>query len=126
VDVKNIKCPLQWWEKHESMFPIVSLCAKQILGIVGSQIETQKKNSLARIFISKCCLQSKKLDKLIFVKKLAQFIQTSRGCQRFSDKDQSVQTSRGFTTHPFLGKKIKICEMTMFDFIMIDTKLTTT
>jgi hypothetical protein len=68
VDVKNIKCPLQWWEKHESMFPIVGLCAKQILGIVGSQIETQKKNSLARIFISKCCLQSKKLDKLIFVK----------------------------------------------------------
>jgi hypothetical protein len=25
VDVKNIKCPLQWWEKHESMFPTVGL-----------------------------------------------------------------------------------------------------
>ncbi len=23
VDVKDIKCPLQWWEKHESMFPTV-------------------------------------------------------------------------------------------------------
>ncbi len=21
VDVKEIKCPLQWWQKHESMFP---------------------------------------------------------------------------------------------------------
>ncbi len=68
----------------------------------------------------------KKIGQIDLCQKLAQFIQTSRGCQRFSDKDQSVQTSRGFTTHPFLGKKIKICEMTMFDFIMIDTKLTTT
>jgi hypothetical protein len=25
VEVKNIKCPLQWWEKHESMFPTVGL-----------------------------------------------------------------------------------------------------
>ncbi len=23
VDVKEIKCPFQWWEKHETMFPIV-------------------------------------------------------------------------------------------------------
>jgi hypothetical protein len=23
VDLKEIKCPLQWWQKHESMFPIV-------------------------------------------------------------------------------------------------------
>jgi hypothetical protein len=23
VNVKDMKCPLQWWEKHESMFPIV-------------------------------------------------------------------------------------------------------
>ncbi len=67
MDVKNIKCPLQWWEKHESMFPIVGLCANQILGIVGFQIETKKNISLARIFTSfrRCCLQSKKLDKLI-------------------------------------------------------------
>jgi hypothetical protein len=21
VDVKEIKCPLRWWEKHEAMFP---------------------------------------------------------------------------------------------------------
>jgi hypothetical protein len=41
VDVKDIENPLQWWEKHESKFPIVRFLAKQILGIVGSQIETE-------------------------------------------------------------------------------------
>jgi hypothetical protein len=25
VDVKDIKCPLEWWEKHESMFPNVAI-----------------------------------------------------------------------------------------------------
>jgi hypothetical protein len=38
VNVKDIKCPLQWWEKHESMFPIVGFCVKQILGIIGCQL----------------------------------------------------------------------------------------
>jgi hypothetical protein len=38
VDVKNIKC--QWREKYENMFPIIGFYAKQILRIVGSQIET--------------------------------------------------------------------------------------
>jgi hypothetical protein len=28
VDVKNIECPLQWWEKHESMFPTFGFFAK--------------------------------------------------------------------------------------------------
>ncbi len=23
LDVKDIKCPLQWWQKHEAMFLIV-------------------------------------------------------------------------------------------------------
>ncbi len=71
MDVKDIKCPLQWWEKHESMFPTSSFCAKQILGIVGSQIEIEKIFSLARILTSlrRCHLQSKFLDKLIFVSK---------------------------------------------------------
>jgi hypothetical protein len=38
VDLKEIKCPLRWWQKHEFMFPIVSFLARQILGIVGPQI----------------------------------------------------------------------------------------
>jgi hypothetical protein len=40
MDVKDIKCPLQWWEKHENMFPTIGFCARQFLGIVGSQFET--------------------------------------------------------------------------------------
>jgi hypothetical protein len=23
LDVKDIKCPLQWWHKHEAMFPTI-------------------------------------------------------------------------------------------------------
>jgi hypothetical protein len=46
VDVKDIKCPMQWWEKRENMFPTIGFCAKQILGIILCQI---KKNN---IFIS--------------------------------------------------------------------------
>ncbi len=38
VNVKDIKCPLQWWEKHESMFPTIGFCARNFLRIVGFQI----------------------------------------------------------------------------------------
>jgi hypothetical protein len=27
VDVKEVKCPLWWWEKHETIFPIVGSLA---------------------------------------------------------------------------------------------------
>jgi hypothetical protein len=61
MDVKGIKCPLQWWEKHESMSPIVGFCARQILGIVRSQIEIEIIFSLARIFtiLRRCCCNQK-------------------------------------------------------------------
>ncbi len=64
-----MKCLSQWCEKHESMFLIVGFCAKQILGIVGSQFEMERIFSLVGIFTShkECFLQSKYLDKLIFV-----------------------------------------------------------
>jgi hypothetical protein len=38
VDVKDIKCPLEWWAKHESLFPTMAFLAHHILGIVGYQI----------------------------------------------------------------------------------------
>jgi hypothetical protein len=38
MDVKNIKCPLEWWVKEQSLFLIVAFLAHHILGIVGSQI----------------------------------------------------------------------------------------
>jgi hypothetical protein len=41
VDLKDIKCPLKWWAKHESMFPIVAFLVHQIFGIVGFQIEIE-------------------------------------------------------------------------------------
>jgi hypothetical protein len=42
MDVNDIKCPLQWWEKHDNMFLIVGFCARQILRIVGSKIEINR------------------------------------------------------------------------------------
>jgi hypothetical protein len=53
------------------MFPIVGFCARQILGIVGSQIETERIFSLAGILTSlrRCHLQLEILDELNFVSK---------------------------------------------------------
>jgi hypothetical protein len=57
MDAKEIKNPLQWWQKNESIFPIVSFFAWQILGIFGSQIETIF-FSLTNIFTNhRRCLQ---------------------------------------------------------------------
>jgi uncharacterized protein YjaG (DUF416 family) len=36
LDVKDIKCPFQWLEKHEAMFPIISFLTHQIFGIIIS------------------------------------------------------------------------------------------
>jgi hypothetical protein len=49
VDVKDIKNPPQWWEKHESKLHVVGFLAKQILGIIGSQFETKHIFSLGGI-----------------------------------------------------------------------------
>ncbi len=69
MNLKETKNPLQWWEKHESRFPIVVFLARQILGIVSSQIETKHIFSLVGIVtnLRRCHLQSKNLEKLIFV-----------------------------------------------------------
>ncbi len=47
LDVKDIKCPFQWWQKNEAMFRTLGFLAWQILEIVGSQIETKRIFSLA-------------------------------------------------------------------------------
>jgi hypothetical protein len=31
VDVKDIKCPIQWWEKHESIFLTIGFCATNFM-----------------------------------------------------------------------------------------------
>jgi hypothetical protein len=53
------------------MFPIVGFLAQQILGIVGSQIETKMIFTLVGIFtnLRRCHLQSENMEKLIFVSK---------------------------------------------------------
>ncbi len=38
-NVKDIKCPLQWWEKYEMMFLTIGFLTQQILGVVIIQIE---------------------------------------------------------------------------------------
>jgi hypothetical protein len=42
---------------HENMFPTISFCARQIVGIVGFQIEIERIFSLSRIPINlrRCC-----------------------------------------------------------------------
>ncbi len=57
--------------KNENIFSIVGFCVKQILGIVGFQIETERIFSLVGIFTSlrRYRLQLIFLDKLIFVSK---------------------------------------------------------
>jgi len=42
VDAKDIKCLLEWWKKHETIFPIIGFLVKHILEIVNFQIETMK------------------------------------------------------------------------------------
>jgi hypothetical protein len=76
LDVKDIKCPLQWWQKHEAMFPTIGFLARQTLGIVGFQIETERIFSLAGILtnLRRCRLQTKNLEKLIFVNKIGLMI----------------------------------------------------
>jgi hypothetical protein len=38
----------------------------------------------------------------------------------------STKFPQGTIIYPFLGEKNKVCEMMVFDFIIIDTKLITT
>jgi hypothetical protein len=66
-DVNEIKCSLPWWENHETMFLTIRVLACQILGIVGSQIQTERIFSLVGNLINlrRCNLQLKNLEKLI-------------------------------------------------------------
>jgi hypothetical protein len=69
MDGKEITCPLRWWEKHEMIFPTVGFLIQQILRIIlGSQIETKRIFSLAKILIDlrSFLLKSTNLEKLIF------------------------------------------------------------
>jgi hypothetical protein len=49
MNSKEIKFPLVWREKHESLFPRVEFLARQIIGILRSQIEIERIFSLVGI-----------------------------------------------------------------------------
>ena len=63
--------PLAWWRVHENHFPNVGHLAKQILGIPGSQIETERVFSIAGVLtaLRRCRLQVENLDRLVMVVK---------------------------------------------------------
>ncbi len=52
LDAKYIKCPFQWWEKHETIFHTIGFLASEILKIVESQIETIRNFSLLGMCIN--------------------------------------------------------------------------
>ncbi len=69
MNSKEIKCPLVWWEKHESLFPRIEFLARQIIGILRSQIEIECIFSLVGILtnLRRYFLQCDYLKKQIFV-----------------------------------------------------------
>jgi hypothetical protein len=95
--VKDIKSPLLWWEKHHSRFPIEKLLARQIFGIVSSQIKIKHIFSLAGIFtnLGKCPLQPENLKKLIFVSK--NWLNNPRvGCKEASSFLEFIKREENF------------------------------
>ncbi len=67
IDVKDIKCPLQWWEKHETIFLIVGFFALALLDHI-----LNKKNFFLRRILTNfriCKLQTENLENLIFLSK---------------------------------------------------------
>ncbi len=71
LDVKDIKCHFQWWQKHETMFSTIGFLACHVFGVAGSQIIIERISSLVGILINprRCHLQIENLKNLIFVNK---------------------------------------------------------
>ena len=71
MPAKSAEKPLEWWKLHEGQFPTVGYLARQILGIVGSQIEIERVFSIAGILtaLCRCRLGSKNLDQLVLLVK---------------------------------------------------------
>jgi hypothetical protein len=65
-DLKNL---LAWWKKHECQYPNVGFLARQILGILGSQIETKCIFSIVGVLPNLRCyrLGFDNLDALVMI-----------------------------------------------------------
>jgi hypothetical protein len=46
VNSKEIKCPFQWWGKHEAMYSTINVLGSQIPSILGLQIKIERIFSL--------------------------------------------------------------------------------
>jgi hypothetical protein len=63
--------PFTRWAKHEQWFPNLTYVSRQVMGIVGSQIEIERIFSTVKVTTSlKCCwLGIENLDKLVIIMK---------------------------------------------------------
>ena len=63
--------PLLWWRKHEKEFRNVAFLARQILGIVGSQVEIERIFSITGVILSqqRRRLGMEHLEKVVFISK---------------------------------------------------------
>jgi uncharacterized Tic20 family protein len=61
--------PLIWWKTHEGQFPNVGFLGKQVLGILGFQIETERMFNLINVLTTLKCyhLQVQNLDLIIII-----------------------------------------------------------
>jgi hypothetical protein len=50
MNAKGIKCLLEWWKKHETMFPTFGFLTRKILRIISFQIEIENFFSHVGIF----------------------------------------------------------------------------
>ncbi len=63
--------PFIRWAKHEQWFPNLTYVSRQVMGIVGSQIEIERIFSMVRVITSlkSCLLGIENLDKLVLIMK---------------------------------------------------------
>nr|XP_024402695.1 uncharacterized protein LOC112295398 isoform X2 [Physcomitrium patens] len=70
IDPKECENPLAWWKVREVQFPNVGFLARHILGIVGSQVETERIFSVVGLIsaIRRRHLCTDNLDKLVLIR----------------------------------------------------------
>jgi hypothetical protein len=70
IDPKECENPLAWWKDREVQFPNVGFLARQILGIVGTQVETERIFSVAGLItaVRRRHIGPDNLNKLVLIR----------------------------------------------------------
>lgn len=70
IDPKDCENPLAWWKDREVQFPNVGFLARQILGIVGTQVETERIFSVVGLItaVRRRHIGPEILDKLVLIR----------------------------------------------------------